>query len=83
MNSLAKSGIPILRSVRDLGDSTKSKTMSVALDDMANQLERGRTLSSALNKYNQLVGRLFVSIVHVGENIGKLNDAVFTVLCFT
>jgi MSHA biogenesis protein MshG len=83
MNSLAKSGIPILRSVRDLGDSTKSKTMSVALDDMANQLERGRTLSSALNKYNQLVGRLFVSIVHVGENIGKLNDAFFTVLCFT
>jgi MSHA biogenesis protein MshG len=83
MNSLAKSGIPILRSVRDLGDSTKSKTMSVALDDMANQLERGRTLSSALNKYNQLVGRLFVSIVHVGENIGKSNDAFFTVLCFT
>jgi MSHA biogenesis protein MshG len=83
MYSLAKSGIPILGSVRDLGDSTKSKRMSVALDDVANQLERGRTLSSALNKYNQLVGRLFVSIVHVGENIGKLNDAVFTVLCFT
>jgi MSHA biogenesis protein MshG len=75
MYSLAKSGIPILRAVKGLADTTSSKRMSVALDDVANQLERGRTLSSALNKHNQLFGRLFVSIVHVGENTGKLDDA--------
>jgi MSHA biogenesis protein MshG len=75
MYSLAKSGIPILRAVKGLADTTSSLRMSVALDDVANQLERGRTLSSALNKYNQVFGRLFVSIVHVGENTGKLDDA--------
>jgi MSHA biogenesis protein MshG len=75
MHSLAKSGIPILRAVRGLADTTASKRMAVALDDVADQLERGRTLSSALNKHTQVFGRLFVSIVHVGENTGKLDDA--------
>jgi MSHA biogenesis protein MshG len=75
MYSLAKSGIPILRSVRGLADTTSSRRMSAALDDVADQLERGRTLSSALNKHSQVFGRLFVSIVHVGENTGKLDDA--------
>lgn len=75
MYSLAKSGIPILRAVRGLADTTGSKRMSLALDDVADQLERGRTLSSALNKHTKVFGRLFVSIVHVGENTGKLDEA--------
>jgi MSHA biogenesis protein MshG len=75
MYSLAKSGIPILRAVRGLADTTGSKRMAMALDDVASQLERGRTLSSALNKHNLIFDRLFVSIVHVGENTGKLDDA--------
>ena len=75
MYSLAKSGIPILRAVKGLADTSSSKRMAVALDDVADQLERGRTLSSALNKHNHVFGRLFVSIVHVGENTGKLDEA--------
>ena len=75
MYSLAKSGIPILRAVRGLADTTSSQRMSVALNDVADQLERGRTLSSALNKHDQIFGQLFISIVHVGENTGKLDDA--------
>ena len=75
MYSLAKSGIPILRAVKGLADTTGSKRMAAALDDVANQLERGRTLSSALHKQTLVFGRLFVSIVHVGENTGKLDEA--------
>lgn len=75
MYSLAKSGIPILRAVKGLADTTSSKRMAIALDDVAEQLERGRTLSSALHKHERIFGRLFVSIVHVGENTGKLDEA--------
>ena len=75
MYSLVKSGIPILRAVKGLADTTASKRMSLALADVADQLERGRTLSSALNKHSEVFGRLFVSIVHVGENTGKLDEA--------
>jgi MSHA biogenesis protein MshG len=75
MYSLAKSGIPILRAVKGLADTTGSKRMAAALQDVASQLERGRTLSSALNKHKQVFSQLFISIVHVGENTGKLDDA--------
>lgn len=81
MYSLAKAGIPILRAVKGLADTTGSKRLAVALNDIAGQLERGRTLSSALNKHDQVFGRLFTSIVHVGENTGKLDEA-FSQLSF-
>jgi MSHA biogenesis protein MshG len=75
MYSLAKSGIPILRSVKGLADTCGSKRMAFALLDVASQLERGRSLSSAMNKHKQIFNQLFISIVHVGENTGKLDDA--------
>jgi MSHA biogenesis protein MshG len=81
MFSLAKSGIPILRAVKGLADTTSSKRMKSALLDVADQLERGRTLSSSLNKHPNVFGKLFVSMVHVGENTGKLDEA-FSQLSF-
>ena len=75
MYSLAKSGIPILRAVKGLADTTGSKRMALALQDVALQLERGRTLSSAMNQHKQVFSQLFISIVHVGENTGKLDEA--------
>lgn len=75
MYSLTKSGIPILRAVNGLAESTHSVRMSLALQDVAEQLERGRNLSSALHQHPQIFNQLFVSIVHVGENIGRLDDA--------
>jgi MSHA biogenesis protein MshG len=71
MYSLAKSGIPILRAVKGLADTTSSIRMSAALNDITDQLERGRTMSSAFNMHSEIFNQLFVSIVHVGENTGK------------
>ncbi|MFT2092272.1 type II secretion system F family protein [Paraglaciecola sp. 2405UD69-4] len=75
MYSLVKAGIPILRAVKGLAETTSSKRMELALIDLSEQLERGRTLSSALNKHPEVFNRLFISIVHVGENTGKLDEA--------
>ncbi|MDP5031380.1 MAG: type II secretion system F family protein [Paraglaciecola sp.] len=75
MHSLVKSGIPILRAVKGLADTTASKRMALALEDVSLQLERGRTLSAALNMHKDTFSQLFISIVHVGENTGRLDDA--------
>lgn len=75
MYSLAKSGIPILRAIKGLADTANSPRMALALNDVGEQLEHGRTLSSALNRHEQIFNQLFVSIVHVGENTGKLDEA--------
>ncbi|GAC13786.1 type II secretion system F family protein [Aliiglaciecola lipolytica] len=75
MYSLTRSGIPILRAVNGLADTTNSKRMAVALNDVVEQLERGRTFSSALHQHPEIFNQLFVSVVHVGENTGKLDEA--------
>ncbi len=75
MYSLSKSGIPILRAVNGLGETTNSKRMALALRDVVDQLERGRTFSSALHQHPHIFNQLFVSVVHVGENTGKLDEA--------
>jgi MSHA biogenesis protein MshG len=74
MYSLAKAGIPIIRAVAGLSN-TNSKRMRAALTDIIEQLERGRNLSSALAQHPKIFNQLFVSVVHVGENTGHLDDA--------
>ncbi|GAB3027311.1 type II secretion system F family protein [Bowmanella dokdonensis] len=75
MYSLSKSGIPILRAIAGLAETVSSKRMQEALEDVGDQLERGRTLSSALHRHGDVFSPLFVSVVHVGENTGKLDEA--------
>lgn len=75
MNSLMKAGIPILRAVKGLAETSNSVKMAAALEDVADQLERGRNLSSALHNHPEIFDQLFVSIVHVGENTGQLDMA--------
>jgi MSHA biogenesis protein MshG len=74
MYSLTRSGIPILRAIAGLSESTHSKVMKEALEDILEQLTAGRPLSSAMNQYPKVFDALFVSMIHVGENTGKLED---------
>ena len=75
MYALTKAGIPIIRALRGLAENTNSKKLKEALLDVANQLERGRTLSAAMNAHPKVFSKLLSSIIHVGENTGKLDEA--------
>ena len=76
MYALMKSGVPILRAIHGLAESSTAKSLKEALRDVASQLEGGFALSSALNKHPKIFPPLFIAIVHVGENTGQL-DAAF------
>lgn len=75
MYSLSKAGIPIVRAVTGL-TTTRSLRLRYALFDIIASLEKGRTFSSALAQHPKIFSRLFVSVIHVGENTGQL-DAAF------
>lgn len=75
MYSLTKAGIPILRSVSGLAESSSSLRLRIALADIIAQLERGRSFSSALHQHATVFGQMFVSVIHVGENTGRLDEA--------
>lgn len=75
MYSLMKAGIPIIRAIVGLAESTSSAALNKVLLDLAEQLEKGRTLSAAMAQHPKIFSRLVVSIVHVGENTGRLDES--------
>ena len=75
MYALVKSGVPILRAINGMAESSTSIKLKSALTDISAQLEGGFPLSTAMHKHPKLFTPLFVSLVHVGENTGNLDDA--------
>lgn len=75
MYALMRSGVPILRAINGLSESTNSPKLKKALADVGSHLEGGFTLSSALNQHKQLFTPLFISLIHVGENTGQLDQS--------
>lgn len=75
MYSLMQAGIPVMRAIGGLRDSANSEIMKKALAKVLNDLESGRTLSTALAKQPKVFTQIVVSLVHVGENTGQLDDA--------
>ena len=75
MYALMRSGVPILRAIHGMAESSSSTYLTNALNEVATQLEGGYTLSTAMNQHPKIFPPLFVSLIHVGENTGKLDEA--------
>ena len=81
MYTITKSGIPLVRGIRGLAASIRHEHFRDVLNDIADRLESGMTLSASLAKHPDVFNHLFVSMINVGESSGKLED-VFKQLAF-
>ncbi len=75
MYTLSKAGVPIIRGITGLAETTKNITLSEALKRILIELESGRELSTAMSLQGELFSSLMISMVKVGENTGKLDVA--------
>lgn len=75
MYSLNKAGVPIIRALNGLAATVKNKTLQTVLADVAATLESGVDLASSLNRHPAVFSDLYVSVIHVGENTGRLDLA--------
>lgn len=75
MYSLTKAGVPITRAMRGLANTVTNPLLTETLSQLADDLEKGHTLSSALAKHPKVFNELYISMIHVGENTGQLDDA--------
>jgi MSHA biogenesis protein MshG len=75
MYAITKSGLPLLRGLRGLAESTHNVQLREALHDVLLGLEAGRDLSSALARHADIFSPLFLSMVRVGESTGTLDNA--------
>lgn len=75
MYALTKAGIPLIRTMRGLADTTRSQVMAEVLDDVTDRLEGGSTMATAMQAHPTVFSELFIAMIHVGENTGQLDDA--------
>jgi MSHA biogenesis protein MshG len=75
MYALTKAGIPIIRAIKGLADSTRSKTLSTSLIDIVERLESGLSMAASMQPHNKVFSELFIAMIHVGENTGRLEEA--------
>ena len=75
MYTLTRAGVPLSRAISGLAESNDNPVMAKTLRDIVAALESGRTLSSALNQNPKLFSHLFINMVQVGENTGRLEES--------
>ena len=75
MHTLVKAGVPLVRGLTTLEQSSHNEMLKVALREVVDSLESGRELSAAMGRHPQVFSSLFVNVVRVGENSGNLEEA--------
>ncbi|CED72378.1 type II secretion system F family protein [Aliivibrio wodanis] len=76
MYSLTKAGVPLLRAMNGLAQNSNNKLLKKALEEVTAELTNGRSLSVSMQQHPHVFSSLFVSMIHVGENTGRLDQAL-------
>jgi MSHA biogenesis protein MshG len=74
MHTLQRAGVPILRALQGLQESTQHDGMRKLLGELRNALDSGMELSQAMAKRGDVFDRFYVSMIQVGETTGKLTE---------
>jgi len=72
LSILQDAGLPILRSLKILGEQSKPGAMRNCLIDVCEEIEGGSTLSEAMSKSPKAFDRLYVNMIKAGEAGGAL-----------
>jgi len=75
MYSLTRSGVVLNQAMAGLGSSIKNPRMQKILKDMEIGLNSGINLASCMRKHTDVFNDLFINIIQVGENSGRLDLA--------
>jgi len=75
IHSLIKAGVPTVNAINGLALSSSNPTLKRSLLKLEQTMESGTPLAGALQQQPKIYNNLFVSMVHVGENTGRLDQA--------
>ena len=74
--TLNNAGLPIIKSLNKLSQSSSSRRLSTILYTVANDVAAGMTLSNAFKKHPNAFSPLAINIVDIGENTGRLSESL-------
>lgn len=72
--TLMRAGVPILRSLSGLLESTTNAAFARVITSLKESLEAGRDLSTAMRQHPAVFSPFYVAMVRVGEATGRLDE---------
>ncbi|MBF0296843.1 MAG: type II secretion system F family protein [Magnetococcales bacterium] len=75
MYTLTKSGVSLVRSLQGLVESSINKKLKQAMVRMIEDLQAGRELSAAMAEHPKIFDRLFIRIIRMGEETGRMDES--------
>ena len=74
LSTLFESGVSALKSFRMLASDSENVAVRSSLTVIADDIQSGLAISTALNKFPKLFSAFYVNMVRAGEEAGKLNE---------
>ncbi len=76
LQALLRGGLPILRALGSMQESATRPALARLFGDLCSSLDQGRELSAAMARHPNHFPALYVAMVRVGEQTGRLDDVV-------
>ncbi|HSX36515.1 MAG TPA: type II secretion system F family protein [Patescibacteria group bacterium] len=76
LSTLINAGLPLVQSLRSVGEQTTSKPLKVVINQVVNDVEGGMALAAALEKHPRVFNRVYISLVAAGEASGTLDKGL-------
>lgn len=73
LSTLISAGLPLVQSLRSVGDQTTAKPFKVVINQLINDVEGGLQLSAAMTQHPAVFNQVFVSMIAAGETSGTLD----------
>ncbi len=74
IHTLLRSGVPIMRALAGLQESSTNPAMKEVLHDVRESLDSGRELSLSMARHPEAFSPFYLSMVRVGEMTGRLEE---------
>lgn len=74
--ALTKAGIPIVRALKGIAESSHNDKLRQVLNDVSLKLISGADLASSLKTHESIFSSVYISMVHIGESTGRLDNAL-------
>ncbi len=75
MYTLTKAGVPLVRALNGLVQTSRNQSLAEALRQVVDSLESGQDLAGALSLHPRIFPPLLCRMVQVGEHSGRLEEA--------
>ena len=82
LSTLISGGLPIAQALEITGDVVNNNLYKEIIFETRDQVKKGETISSVLDKYPNLIFPLFYQMVMVGEKTGTIDSSLLNVVGF-